>query len=45
MSEAEIRAGICGYVTRLKAIPSPDGQHVTLTVASDCPAVQKLAAN
>jgi hypothetical protein len=44
MSRAEIHSGLCGYVTQVEATLSGDGRHVDLRITSDCPAVQRLAA-
>ncbi len=44
MAGAEISSGICGFTTTVTARPAGDGQHVTLTIESDCPNVQQLAA-
>ncbi len=38
----EVRAGICGFVTRITAVGDAEGM-VNLAVASDCPNVQSLA--
>lgn len=44
MARAEVHSGICGFTTQVEARPAEDGRHVDLTISSDCPAVQKLAA-
>lgn len=44
MATAIIHAGICGYTTRVRATNLPDGQ-VEVTIVSDCPSVQRLAAD
>jgi len=43
MATATIRAGICGFTTRVEAMGLPDGE-VELRIASECPSVQALAA-
>jgi hypothetical protein len=43
MSTAEINAGICGFITKVKAHQNEEGQ-VELEIESACPAIQKLAA-
>jgi len=43
MGTAVIRAGICGFTTRVVAVPQADGE-VALHISSDCPSVQRLAA-
>ncbi|MEW5912938.1 MAG: hypothetical protein AB1814_10310 [Thermodesulfobacteriota bacterium] len=42
MTEVEIQAGACGFVTRVRA-DQKDGQSVSLAITSDCEAVAKLA--
>ncbi|NPV07823.1 MAG: hypothetical protein HPY83_07675 [Anaerolineae bacterium] len=42
MTEATIRAGACGFATRVRAQLEPDGE-VVLSVTSDCPSVRRLA--
>jgi hypothetical protein len=41
MAKAEIFAGNCGYNTEIEA--TKDGQVVKLNIASECPAMQKMA--
>lgn len=41
MAHVKVYAGICGFVTEVEA-SSPDRQHVTLKVESDCPDVRKI---
>lgn len=43
MTRAEIRAGDCGFVTRLEVQACGDDR-VQLTISSDCPAVSQLSA-
>ena len=45
MATAEIHSGICGFVTRVEATLADDGQTVNLAIQSDCPAIQKIAAD
>lgn len=45
MARAEISSGICGFTTTVTARPGGDGQHVALTIESDCPNVQHLVGN
>ncbi len=42
MPSLNTTAGICGFVTRIQAEATTDGQ-VTLTIESDCPSIQTLA--
>ena len=42
MAKAEIAAGICGFHASVEA--RTDGDVVKLAIQSDCPAIQKLAA-
>lgn len=42
MTEVTVRAGVCGFTTHIRAESSPEGD-VLLTIASDCPSVQRLA--
>ncbi len=45
MARAEINSGICGFTTHVEARPDGDDPRcVYLTIASECKAVQKLAA-
>lgn len=44
MASAEITSGICGFMTRVEATLADDGQTVNLTINSDCPSVQRVAA-
>lgn len=44
MATANIRAGICGFTTKVVAVARPDGE-VELHIDSDCPSVQRLAAH
>lgn len=39
----EVNAGVCGLVSLIKA-SSPDGMQVTVSIESDCPRVQAVAA-
>jgi len=41
MAKAEIFAGNCGYNTEVEA--NMDGKLVKLKIASECPAIQKMA--
>ncbi len=41
MAKAEIFAGNCGYNTKVEA--TMDGKVVKLNIASECPAMQKMA--
>lgn len=41
MTEVEIKAGVCGFATRLQAA-SEDGQTVDVWLESDCPTISKL---
>ncbi|AGA69973.1 hypothetical protein Desdi_2553 [Desulfitobacterium dichloroeliminans LMG P-21439] len=41
MTKVTINPGICGFITKVEA-SSRDGEEVTLKVASDCEAVQKM---
>lgn len=43
MAQAHIKAGICGYETDVEA-EAGEVYRVTLRIRSDCPAIQKLAA-
>jgi len=43
MAETVIRAGICGFTARVHSEASGDGT-VGLSIESDCPSVQRLAA-
>ncbi|MGQ9553649.1 MAG: DUF6951 family protein [Anaerolineae bacterium] len=43
MAEAIIKAGICGFTTRVHAHMNNDGGAVRLSIESDCPSVQCLA--
>lgn len=40
---AEVNAGVCGLVSLIEA-SSPDGMQVTVSIESDCPRVQVVAA-
>jgi hypothetical protein len=42
MAHARIEAGICGFVTDVRAT-SDDRRHVTLAVTSTCPDVKRIA--
>ncbi len=42
MTEAEIKAGACGFTTKVRAAKK-DEKSVSLTVESDCEAVAKMA--
>ena len=42
MIHATVRAGVCGFVTRITA-ESEDEQHVTLRIDTDCDKIRKLA--
>ena len=44
MATATIHAGICGFITKVTAIPLPEGD-VELTIVSDCPSMERLAAH
>ncbi len=43
MTKVEIKAGICGFTTRVSA-EKKDKKSVSLVIQSDCEAVNKLAA-
>lgn len=42
MAKAEVHAGICGFVTVIQTELQADTCHIS--IKSDCPAIQKLAA-
>jgi hypothetical protein len=42
MAKAVIEPGICGFHASVEA--KMDGEMVNLTITSDCPAIQKMAA-
>ncbi|MBI2299602.1 MAG: hypothetical protein HYU66_11790 [Armatimonadetes bacterium] len=42
VARAEIRAGVCGYITDVRA-SSSDDQHVTLAIETECCKIRKLA--
>ncbi len=43
MVNATVKAGVCGFTTRITAT-SEDEQHVVLQVVSDCEKIRRLAA-
>jgi len=42
MAEATVKAGVCGFATRISAL-SEDEQHVRFTIVTDCDKIRKLA--
>jgi hypothetical protein len=42
MVNATVRAGVCGFTTRINAA-SEDDQHVTIRIESDCEKIRALA--
>jgi hypothetical protein len=42
VARAEINSGICGFTTRVEA--RKDGSYCTISIESDCEAIQRLAA-
>lgn len=44
MVKTTVKAGVCGFTTQVRA-ESDDMQNVTFDIESDCPNIQKMAAD